>query len=269
MALGSRTRLLAAALLCGAPTWVAFLPALSSAGRVALRAAGFSRVASPRLGEARSAAAAAAAAPVLGFAGACCLAGIALKGRRRQDASPVTVRQLFFGGGREPKPEDVTSKVFFDVTIGGEPAGRIIFGLYGNVVPKTVENFKTLCTNAPGEGYKGCPFHRIIPGFMCQGGDFTNFNGTGGRSIYGFKFEDENFDLNHTRPGLLSMANAGPNTNGSQFFITTAVTDWLNGKHVVFGEVLEGMDVLQTMESYGSQSGRTKAEVAIADAGEV
>jgi len=136
-------------------------------------------------------------------------------------------------------------------------------------VPKTVENFKTLCTNAKGNGYKGCPFHRIIPGFMCQGGDFTNFNGTGGRSIYGEKFEDENFELLHTKNNLLSMANAGPNTNGSQFFITTAVTSWLDGKHVVFGEVMEGMDVLQKMEGMGSQSGQTRAEVMISDSGEL
>merc|ERR1712232_636489 len=118
-------------------------------------------------------------------------------------------------------------------------------------------------------GYKNCPFHRIIPGFMCQGGDFTNFNGTGGKSIYGSKFEDESFDLNHTRPGLLSMANAGPNTNGSQFFITTSVTDWLNGKHVVFGEVMEGYDVVQKMENVGSGSGRTMADVTITDCGEL
>merc|ERR1712232_1218168 len=118
-------------------------------------------------------------------------------------------------------------------------------------------------------GYKNCPFHRIIPGFMCQGGDFTNFNGTGGRSIYGNKFEDENFDLDHTRPGLLSMANAGPNTNGSQFFITTSVTDWLNGKHVVFGEVMEGYDVVEKMEYVGSGSGRTMTAVTITDCGEL
>jgi len=192
-----------------------------------------------------------------------------MRSRKRRDAAPATAVKFFglFGGGREPKAEDVTEKVFFDVTIGGEPAGRIVFGLYGDVVPKTVKNFKTLCTNDKGAGYKDVPFHRIIPGFMIQGGDFTNFNGTGGRSIYGFKFEDENFDLHHTRPGLLSMANAGPNTNGSQFFITTVVTDWLNDKHVVFGEVMEGMDVVQKMESYGSGSGRTRAEVAIADSG--
>jgi len=147
-------------------------------------------------------------------------------------------------------------------------AGRIIFGLYGKVVPKTVENFRVLCENPEGgDSYKGCPFHRIIPGFMCQGGDFTNFNGTGGRSIYGNKFQDENFELRHSKPGLLSMANSGPNTNGSQFFITTGTTDWLDGKHVVFGEVLEGVETLQRMEAQGSQGGQTRAMVAISDAG--
>merc|ERR1712150_154001 len=187
--------------------------------------------------------------------------------RRHRGANASLTARRFFGGGREPEAKDITEKVYFDITIGGQPAGRIVFGLYGDVVPKTVKNFKTLCTNPPGEGYRSCPFHRIIPGFMCQGGDFTNFNGTGGRSIYGNKFEDENFDLNHTKPGLLSMANAGPNTNGSQFFITTATTDWLNGKHVVFGEVVEGIDVLQAMERQGSQSGRTSQPVAIGDSG--
>ncbi|CAK0898475.1 unnamed protein product, partial [Prorocentrum cordatum] len=204
-------------------------------------------------------------------AGAACLLGagaalVASRQRRRGAAQSLTARR-FFGGGRAPEAKDITKKVFFDISIGGQPAGRIVFGLYGDVVPRTVENFASLCSALPGEGYKNVPFHRIIPGFMCQGGDFTNPVAIGGRSIYGNKFEDENFDLDHTKPGLLSMANAGPNTNGSQFFITTAVTDWLNGKHVVFGEVVEGMDVLQKMESMGSQSGRTRQEVAIADCG--
>eukprot|EP00933_Yihiella_yeosuensis_P049054 TRINITY_DN4562_c0_g2_i3.p1 TRINITY_DN4562_c0_g2~~TRINITY_DN4562_c0_g2_i3.p1 ORF type:complete len:270 (-),score=60.54 TRINITY_DN4562_c0_g2_i3:111-920(-) len=198
-----------------------------------------------------------------------CLAGAGAALRRQKRDTSATPRR-FFGGGREPKAEDITTKVYFDVTIGGQAAGRIVFGLYGNVVPKTVENFRKLCTNpAGGDSYKGCPFHRIIQDFMIQGGDFTNKNGTGGRSIYGFKFEDENFELNHTRPGLLSMANAGPNTNGSQFFITTVVTDWLNGKHVVFGEVMEGMDVVKKMEAQGSGSGQTRSPVAIADSGEL
>jgi len=193
---------------------------------------------------------------------------------RRQPQSRTIgsdIPRRLFGGlqGREATAEDILSKAFFDINLGEKPVGRIVFGLYGRVVPKTVENFKTLCTNPKGNGYKGSPFHRIIPGFMCQGGDFTNFNGTGGRSIYGNKFEDENFELLHTKPGLLSMANSGPNTNGSQFFITTAVTSWLDGKHVVFGEVLEGMDVLQKMEAVGSQSGQTRIDVMIADSGEL
>jgi len=172
------------------------------------------------------------------------------------------------GTCRDPLPTDVTEKAYFDITIGGEPVGRLVFGLYGDVVPRTVQNFRELCANdRDADSYKDCPFHRIITGFMCQGGDFTNRNGTGGRSIYGGAFADENFQLSHCKPGLLSMANAGPNTNGSQFFITTAATEWLDGAHVVFGEVMEGMEVLAQMESVGSSTGETQADVAIADAG--
>ncbi len=163
-------------------------------------------------------------------------------------------------------------KVEMDVTIDGKPAGTITIELFADVAPKTAENFRALCTGEKGVGksgkplaYAGSPFHRIIPGFMIQGGDFTNGNGTGGESIYGEKFADENFQLKHTEPGILSMANAGPNTNGSQFFITVAETPWLDGKHVVFGKVVEGMDVIRTMEAQGSQSGRTKSEVMLAD----
>jgi peptidylprolyl isomerase len=159
--------------------------------------------------------------------------------------------------------------VFFEVSADGEPLGRIEFKLYDDVVPETARNFRELATGQNGFGYKGSPFHRVIPDFMLQGGDFTNENGTGGKSIFGTKFPDENFKLKHTKPGLLSMANAGRNTNGSQFFITTIVTDWLDGKHVVFGEVVEGMDVVRAVEKLGSRSGATSKKIVIADSGTV
>lgn len=163
----------------------------------------------------------------------------------------------------------MSTNVFFDITIDGDAAGRIVFKLYDDVVPKTTQNFRELATGQHGFGYEGSGFHRVIPDFMLQGGDFTRGDGTGGKSIYGEKFADENFKLKHDKPFLLSMANAGKNTNGSQFFITTVLTPWLDNKHVVFGEVVEGQDLVRTIESLGSQSGTTRAKIVIASSGVV
>lgn len=168
----------------------------------------------------------------------------------------------------------ITSRVYFDINVQNQPLGRIVIGLYGSTTPKTCQNFETLCKGSASSNgqllsFKDSAFHRIIPNFMLQGGDFTDFNGRGGESIYGTKFADENFKVKHEAPMYLSMANSGPNSNGSQFFITTVKTSWLDGKHVVFGKVLEGEELVKRIEAQGTNSGTPKTKVSIAESGEL
>ncbi|EJD38225.1 hypothetical protein AURDEDRAFT_116575 [Auricularia subglabra TFB-10046 SS5] len=161
------------------------------------------------------------------------------------------------------------ANVYFDITIDGAPKGRLVFALWDARVPRTARNFRELATGEHGFGYAGSSFHRAIPGFMLQGGDFTVGNGTGGKSVYGAPFADEDLTLAHDRPFLLSMANAGRDTNGSQFLITTVAADWLDGRHVVFGEVVEGKELVRQIEALGSASGRINRKVTIARCGTV
>ena len=190
-------------------------------------------------------------------------AAIATRAQEREEAEQRRMN-------RRPSVKlDGLPRVFFDVKADNTPIGRIVIELRVDVTPRTCENFRLLCSGEKGYGFRGCLFHRVLPNFVVHGGDFTKFDGTGSKSIYGPRFDDENFELKHSAPGKVSMANCGPNTNGSQFFITTQRADHLDGKHVVFGHVVEGMDVVKKIEALGTLTGATLRPLSIYECGQL